>query len=134
MLYIILGSIAAFVLLVFIAGLVFSQGLASKEAKTIGQMESIASRIVPGDEWVEKFSMQPKVDPFCIPSNISCHRLQKSWDTQGNVSLGTLEDQLQIELKENNWRGCHVGEEKGIEVELCVSNDDSPQVNLYIED
>ena len=132
---IVLGSVIGIVFLLVIVGFTFVNSLASNEAKKIENMQTIADRLIPGEDWTETFSMDPKVDPTCIPSNISCHRLQRTWEMPDPVSATEIESMLNIDFSgKSSWRGCSLGEENGLEIELCVPESDSPQVTLSIQD
>lgn len=132
---IVLGAVVSLVFLLIIVGFTFFNSLASSEAKKIDHMKSIANRIVPGEDWSETYSMDPKVDPTCIPSNVSCHRLQRMWEMPETVSIAELESMLQVTFeKGESWRGCSIAKEDGLRIELCVPDSNTPQVNLSIQD
>ena len=133
--FIVLGSIAAIVIAAILGGVSFFNGLATNETKKIENMNAIADRLIPGDDWIETYSMDPKVDPTCIPSNISCHRLQRTWEMPYPVSASEIEAMLNIDFNgKSSWRGCSLGSENGLQVELCIPDSESPQVTLSIED
>lgn len=132
--FITLGIIAAVIVSLFVAVYSFGNFLASTERKTIDKIESIASRVVPEPDWVENYQMNPKVDPTCIRSNIACHRLERSWNVESPGSLSKIQDQLGIELKASYSGNCYRGEEDNINVKLCITDGENPQVNLWVND
>jgi hypothetical protein len=134
LLWITLGSVLAFLLLLCVGVFVLGSSLNSKEQEKVAKIESIASRIVPAEDWTERNLRKPKVDPGCLPIDTTCHRWEQSWATDGYVSLDDIEDQLGIPLSGISGGHCRSGEEDGVKVKICAFNEDKPQFNLFLED
>lgn len=132
--YIVLGSIAAFIVLLVIASTMFYAHMVNKEKNTIAKMHAITDRIVPGSDWEENYARDPKVDPFCIPSNVACHRMERSWNLSSPVTQEEIAEQLGMNFKERKYNGCLVSEEDGLRTEICASDGDTPQLNIRIQD
>lgn len=134
-LVIIFGSIIGLLFLALIIGFTVFNSMAVKESAKIAHMREISERIVPGSDWTLTGTMEPKVDPLCIPSNLPCHRLQKFWQMPNPVDAAEIESQLKVDFtgKMSSF-GCPIAEEGNIKIELCVPNTAEPQVSLYIHD
>jgi hypothetical protein len=130
--FVVLGSMLAVILLIAVGIFVFYSSLSSNETTKIALMHEIANRVESTGSMGEREVIRvPKVDPTCIPSNVACHRLHFKWEHSGDISSYDIEQMMGVTLDDTNYRGCSVGKESGLQVEVCASDN---QVNLYIQD